>query len=103
VLLDEYARLEPNDPRSFRNTISSVLAEPLGIHADHVHAPDGNAGDLDVEATIMSARSILLLASGKSLADAAGGPAAIVRARTPVLSGVWTVNLRTDTSWKREV
>jgi len=50
VLLDEYIGLGPNDPRSFRNTIINVLAEPLGIHADHVHAPDGRSGDPDVEA-----------------------------------------------------
>lgn len=50
VLLDEYVGLESNDPRSFRKTIISMLAEPLGIHADHVHAPDGRSGDPDVEA-----------------------------------------------------
>jgi len=69
-------------------------------------------------ATIMSARSILVLAAGEglrstrlvssvfqnpSLAAAAGGPSAFVRARTPVLAGVWTDQIRTDTSWQRDV
>jgi len=47
VLLDEYVGLDPDDPRSFHGTIMRHLAEPLGIAAKQVHAPDALADDLD--------------------------------------------------------
>ncbi len=65
VLLDEYVGLDRDDPRSFRNTIVRELAEPLGVSPKQVHAPDGNAHDLDAagrqfDATIESLGGVSL-------------------------------------------
>lgn len=49
-LLDEYVGLPDDHPQRYRTVIRNVLAEPLGITADRVHAPDVDASDLDVAA-----------------------------------------------------
>lgn len=45
--LDEYVGLAPDDPRSYTRWIRDVVAEPLGLHADNVHVPQGIGEDLD--------------------------------------------------------
>lgn len=46
-LLDEYLGLDPDDPRSFRNTITRQVCEPLRIPTDRLHGPLDHPGTLD--------------------------------------------------------
>lgn len=49
-LLDEYVGLPDEHPQRYRTVIRDVLAQPLGITADRVHAPDVDARDLGAAA-----------------------------------------------------
>lgn len=43
--LDEYVGLGPRSPGSFASEMHHHLCQPLGIHPDRVHLPDGLAAD----------------------------------------------------------
>lgn len=44
--LDEYIGLGPGHPQSYRSVIDCDIGRPLGIPAERVHVPDGDATDL---------------------------------------------------------
>lgn len=48
--LDEYVGLGPQSSGSFASEMRQNLCQPLGIHPDHVHLPDGLAADPAQEA-----------------------------------------------------
>lgn len=45
-LLDEYVGLPPGHPQSYREVIARELLERVDLPPEHVHVPDGNAGDV---------------------------------------------------------
>ena len=49
-LLDEYIGLDAGHPQAYRNVIRRSLTDLVGLKADAVFGPDGNAPDLDAEA-----------------------------------------------------
>lgn len=49
--LDEYVGLGPDDPQSFAAEMRRGLCQPLGVHPDRVHLPDGQAPDPAAEAS----------------------------------------------------
>ena len=48
-LLDEYIGLGPEHPQRFGNVIHAEFARHVDIDPDHLHVPDGDASDLDLE------------------------------------------------------
>ena len=48
--LDEYVGLGPENPGSFASEMVRHLCQPLGIHPDRVHLPNGLAADPATEA-----------------------------------------------------
>jgi glucosamine-6-phosphate deaminase len=89
--LDEYVGLPPTDPRSYRRVVLREVAEPLGIHPDRVHVPDGGSRDLATagdryEAAIANAGGIDLQILGIGTTGHIGfnEPGSSLRSRTRV-------------------
>ncbi len=49
LLLDEYIGLGPEHPQRFGKVINAEFARHVDVDPDHLHAPDGDAPDLDLE------------------------------------------------------